>query len=84
MGKRKVIEDSDDEDNAGTHDYAEAPPPPQSATGLTDLSLSTIAHLESSPVSKVLQPSTEPSTGSTGLSQLCFTLIIPHHGRLCH
>ena len=62
MIKRKVIEDSDDEENA------EATPPRPSATGLSDITLSSIVCLDGSPSHEILDQSADPSTSSTGLS----------------
>lgn len=56
MAKRRVIEDSDDEDNT------EGTPPPKPAAG------SSAVDLENSPGQESVQQSAAPSTGSTGAS----------------
>ncbi|KAF6236162.1 hypothetical protein HO173_005791 [Letharia columbiana] len=61
MTKRNVIEDSDDEENA------EATPPHPSATGLSDITLSTLVSLDGSPSHKIQDQSADPSTSSTEL-----------------
>lgn len=61
MTKRKVIEDSDDEENA------EVTPPRPSATGLSDITLSTIVSLDGSPSHEMQEQTADPSTSSTGL-----------------
>ena len=60
MTKRKVIEDSDDEE------HAEATPPRQSATGLSDITLSTIVSLDGSSTQELPEQIADPSTSSTG------------------
>lgn len=61
MTKRKVIEDSDDEENA------EATPPRLSATGLSDITLSSIVSLDGSPSHEIIDQTADSSTSSTGL-----------------
>lgn len=61
MTKRKVIEDSDDEENA------EASPSHPSATGLSDITLSTIVSLDGSPSHEIQEQIADPSTSSTEL-----------------
>ena len=65
MTKRKVIEDSDDEGEEPVS------PEPADGSGLTDLVLSDIVNLQSSPAtgSKILQ-SGDPSTASTGMNSV--------------
>lgn len=71
MTKRNVIEDSDDEENA------EATPPHPSATGLSDITFSTLVSLDGSPSHKIQDQSADPSTSSTGLcSSLCLHAAI--------
>lgn len=60
MMKRKVIEDSDDEENA------EATPPRPAATGLSDITLSTIVSLDGSQSHEIQEQIADPSTSSTG------------------
>ena len=60
MGKRKVIEDSDDEDGADTT------PPPQSLHGNLEHSTYTEPENEMTMVPDHLDPSAGPSTASTG------------------
>lgn len=61
MAKRKVIEDSDDEENG------EPTPSRPSATGLSDITLSTIVSLDGSASREIQEQSADPSTSSTGL-----------------
>lgn len=61
MVKRKVIEDSDDEENG------EPTPPRPSATGLSDITLSTIVSLDGSASREMQEQIADPSTSSTGL-----------------
>ena len=61
MVKRKMIEDSDDEEN-------EEPTPPRPlATGLSDITLSTIVSLDGSASHEIQEQTADPSTSSTGL-----------------
>ena len=60
MTKRKVIVDSDDDENA------EATPPRPSATGLSDITLSTLVSLNGSPPREILDHNIDPSTSSSG------------------
>lgn len=60
MTKRKVIEDSDDEENR------EASPQRPSATGLSDITLSTLVTLDSSSSHEIPDQNADPSTSSTG------------------
>lgn len=61
MTKRKVIEDSDDEED-------EKPTPPRpSATGLSDITLSSIVSLDGSPSREMQEQTADPSSSSTGL-----------------
>lgn len=60
MGKRKVIEDSDDEDGADTT------PPPQSPHRNSQHSTHTEPENEMAMVPDHLDPSAGPSTASTG------------------
>lgn len=62
MGGRNVVEDSDDEDNV----EGSPPPRPPSGSGISELNLSSIVDMPSSPSSRLMQQSGEPSTGSTG------------------
>ena len=62
--KRKVIEDSDDEGNA------EATPPRPAATGLSDITLSTLVSLDDPRSQEILEQTADPSTSSTGLYYL--------------
>lgn len=64
MGKRKVIEDSDDEDGAHTT------PPPQSPHGNPQHSTCIEPENEMSMVPDHLDPSAGPSTASTGLASV--------------
>ncbi len=73
MTLRKVIEDSDDEENA------EANPPRPSATGLSDITLSTIVSLDGSPTHEIQEQNVDPSTSSTGsCSSLYLHFTIGH------
>lgn len=58
MTKRKVIEDSDDEENAEAT---------LSATGLSDITLSSIVSLDGSPSHEIIDQTADSSTSSTGL-----------------
>lgn len=58
--KRKVIDDSDDEENA----EVTSPRPP--ATGLSDITLSTIVSLDGSQSRETRDQNTDPSTSSMG------------------
>lgn len=60
MMKRKVIVDSDDDENPG------ATPPRLSATGLSDITLSTLVSLNGSSSRETLELSADPSTSSSG------------------
>ena len=60
MTKRKVIEDSDDDENV------EASPPRPLATGLSDITLSTLISLNSSPSHEIQEQSGDPSASSSG------------------
>ena len=60
MGKRKVIEDSDDEDNA------ETTPQRQSNVGLSEATACAYVDLEASPDRSNGAQLTNPSTSSTG------------------
>ena len=62
MTKRKVIEDSDDEENA-----AEVFPQRPSATGLSDITLSTLFSLDGSPSHGTPEQTADQSTSSTGM-----------------
>ena len=64
MTKRKVIEDSDDEEDAG------ATPPRQSVIGLSDITLSTIVSLDGCVSHETQSQTADPSTSSTGLCPL--------------
>ena len=61
MTKRKVIEDSDDEEDAG------ATPPRPSVTGLSDITLSAIVSLDGCLSQETQSQIADPSTSSTGL-----------------
>lgn len=90
MAKRKVIEDSDDEENG------EPTPPRPSATGLSDITLSTIVSLDGSASRETQEQIADPSTSSTGLhyprrlhSHLpaeadCFTELLNRESRAAH
>ena len=69
MGKRKVIEDSDDEDGADTT------PPPQSPHGNPQHSTCTEPENEITMVPDHLDPSAGPSTASTGLASVLQTSL---------
>ena len=60
MTKRKVIEDSDDDENAA------ATPPRPLATGLLDITVSTLFSLDGSPSNDLQEHNADPSTSSTG------------------
>ena len=63
-----MVEDSDDDDNV-----EDSPPPrPPSGSGISELILSSIVDLPSSPSSRLMQHSGEPSTGSSGIYLLLF------------
>lgn len=62
MTERKVIEDSDEEDN----EESTLPRPP--ATGLSGITLSTTVSLDGSPSHEIQEDITNSSTSSTGLS----------------
>ena len=64
MGKRKVIEDSDDEDGADTT------PPPQFPVKIPQHSACTEPGNEMVMVPDYLNPSAGPSTASTGLASI--------------
>ena len=73
MIKRKVIEDSDDDENT------EPTPPRPSATGLSDITLSTLVSLDGSPSHEIQEQSADPSTSSTGsYSYPCLHLAIDY------
>ena len=61
MAKRKVIDDSDDEENE------EPTPPRPSATRLSDIVLSSIVSLDGSPSREMQEQTADPMTSSTGL-----------------
>ena len=69
MGKRKVIEDSDDEDGADTT------PPPQSPHGTPQYSPCIEPENEMTMVPDHLDPSAGPSTASTGLASVIQTSL---------
>ena len=69
MGKRKVIEDSDDEDGADTT------PPPQSPHGNPQHSTCIEPENEMTMVPDHLDPSAGPSTASTGLASVIQTSL---------
>ena len=78
MIKRKVIEDSDDDENT------EPTPPRPSATRLSDITLSTLFSLDGSPSHEILEQSADPSTSSTGsYSSPCLHLAIDHEADHC-
>ena len=60
MTKRKVIEDSDDDENAA------ATPPRSLATGLSDITVSTLFSLDGSPSNDLQDQNADPSISSTG------------------
>ena len=60
MTKRKVIEDSDDDENAA------ATPPRRLATGLSDITVCTLFNLDGSPSNTLQDQNADPSTSSTG------------------
>lgn len=70
MAKCKVVEDSDDEENG------EPSPPRPSATGLSDITLSTIVSLDGSPSRDIQEQTADPSTSSTGLH---YPRLLPIH-----
>ena len=69
MGKRKVIEDSDDEDGAYTT------PPPQSPHGNPQHSTCIELENEMAMIPDHLDPSAGPSTASTGLASVIQTSL---------
>ena len=60
MTKRKVIEDSDDDENAA------ATPPRALARGFSDITVSTLFSLDGSPSNDLQDQNPDPSTSSTG------------------
>jgi len=60
MTKRKVIEDSDDDDNA------ETTPPRRPKVGLSEADAPTVLDIENSLKGDYLDQLADPSTGSTG------------------